>query len=84
MSKVERGKYKTTPDLLTSISEVYGVDMRYFFEDLTVEEGLLLKEEDLSPSVLEEKYDFEVDGKKATAEEIEQAIRLIRYLREQD
>ena len=84
LSKVERGKYKTTPDLLASISEVYHVDMRYFFEDFTVEEGQLLKESDLSPSKLMKEYDFEVDGKKATTEEVEQAIRLIRYLRSQD
>lgn len=84
LSKVERGKYKASPELLSSISEVYNIDMRYFFEDLTVEEGQLLKESDLSPSNLEAKYTFEVDGEVATVDEIQQAIRLIRYLRLQD
>jgi|SRR5690625_363353 len=79
LSKVERGLYEVTVDLIAGISKVYGVDPNYFF--FTEEEESLLSEENLDPSALKDKYDFVVDGEKATDEEIKEAIRLIRYLR---
>lgn len=82
LSKVERGVYKASADLIRMVSEVYEVNPSYFFGDgLTESEGNLLIEEKLDPSDLKKKYHFVVDGVEATDEEIEEAIRLIRLLR---
>lgn len=82
LSKVERGKYGASVDLIKSISEVYNVSPNYFFgEGLTGAEGNLIVEEDLSPSALKEKYEITVDGLEATEDEIKEAVRLIRLLR---
>jgi len=83
LSKIERGIRYPSVDLLKRITNLYMVDPKYFFsEGFTQSEGHLLIEEDLSPSKLKEKYDFVVDGIKATDEEIKEAIRLIRQTRE--
>lgn len=82
LSKVERGKYGASVELIKSISEVYNVSPNYFFgEGLTDAEGHLIVEEDLSPSALKEKYEITVDGLEATEDEIKEAVRLIRMLR---
>lgn len=82
LSKVERGVYRASLDLIKRISEVYDVNPNYFLEeDFTESEGHLLVEDDLSPSALKEKYDFVIDGVEATEEEIQEAIRLIRFMR---
>lgn len=81
LSKVERGKYGASVDLIKSISEVYNVNPNYFFgESITDTEGNIIVE-DLSPSALKEKYDITVDGLEATEDEIKEAVRLIRLLR---
>jgi len=83
LSKVERGVYRASLELIKKISEVYGVNPTYFLgEDFTESEGSLLVEDDLNPSVLKEKYDFIIDGVEATEEEIQEAIRLIRFMRD--
>lgn len=85
LSKIERGEREVTFDLLSKIIDLYGVNPKYFFsEGFTDAEGRLLIEEDLSPSSLKEKYNFEIDGVEATDEEIKEAVRLIRYLRKDE
>ncbi|UAW07768.1 helix-turn-helix transcriptional regulator [Psychrobacillus phage PVJ1] len=82
LSKVERGKYGVSVELIKSISEVYNVNPNYFFgEGLTDAEGNLIVEEDLSPSALKENYSITVDGLEASEDEIKEAVRLIRMLR---
>lgn len=82
LSKVERGKYGVSHELLQSLVDLYGVDPKYFFGgNFTEAEGKVLLEEDLSPSALKEKYHFNVDGTDATEEEIMEAVRLIRLVR---
>lgn len=85
LSKVERGLYGVSIDLLRRISKVYNVNPRYFLgEEFTNTEGNLLVEENLEPSELKEKYKFVVNGVEATEEEIQEAIKLIRYLRSEE
>lgn len=85
LSKVERGTYGASVELLRKIIEVYEVNPKYFFGDgFTESEGNLLMEEILTPSDLKEKYQFVIDGVEATDEEIREAIKLIRYLRSDD
>lgn len=82
LSKVERGKYGVTYDLLDKLVELYGEDPRFFFGgEFTAAEGKVYLEEDLSPSALKEKYHFSVDGTEASEEEIAEAVRLIRLVR---
>lgn len=85
LSKIERGVYRASLDLIKKLCEVYNVNPSYFLEeDFTESEGSLLVENDLKPSALKEKYDFTIDGVAATDTEIKEAIRLIRYLRKDD
>lgn len=84
LSKVERGKYAATVELLNKIIKVYKLSPTYFFgNDFTKSESELLLEENLELSDLKDKYSFVVDGVSATDDEIIEAIRLIRYLREE-
>lgn len=84
LSKVERGIYGASIELIKKIVDVYQVNPAYFFGDnFTESEGNLLVEENLDPSDLRKKYDLKgVDGKEATDEELIEAIRLIRMLRQ--
>lgn len=72
LSKIERGKYGITAELLNEILVVYGVDPNDFFGNV-----LKAPETDLTRS---EKRFF-IDGVEATEREIADAIRLIRYFR---
>lgn len=82
LSKVERGKYGASIELIKSIANVYQVSPNYFFEgNFTDAEGKLLLEEDLTPSALSQKYEITVDGLEASEDEIKEAVRLIRMLR---
>lgn len=81
LSKIERGIYGASIDLLKKIIEVYGVNPGYFFDNYSDAEGKLLLDEKLDPSELKEKFDFVVDGVPATDDEIKEAIKLIRLLR---
>lgn len=82
LSKVERGKYGASVELLNKIIKVYNLDPNYFFgKEFTKSESELLLEENLELSDLNEKYDFVIDGVTATEDEIKEAIKLIRYLR---
>lgn len=82
LSKVERGIYGASIELLKKITDVYQINPGYFFgDDFTESEGNLLIEDNLNPSDLKEKYNFVVDGVLATDDEIKEAIKLIRLLR---
>jgi transcriptional regulator with XRE-family HTH domain len=85
LSKVERGVYGASIDLLRKITEVYDISPNYFFSDsFTESEGSLIIEDDLDPSVLKNKYRFtskDGEGVEATDEEIIEALKLIRLLR---
>lgn len=84
LSKVERGVYRPSTELLENISKVYETSPSYFFDgDFTESEGRLLIDENLDPSDLKKKYNFQVDGVEATEEEILEAIKLIRLLKKQ-
>lgn len=84
VSSYENATTEAENDVLFSIANVLEVSINDLFPavDFTDSEESLLSEENLDPSALKEKYDFVVDGEKATDEEIKEAIRLIRYLRE--
>jgi transcriptional regulator with XRE-family HTH domain len=83
LSKVERGIYGASVDLLKKIAEVYDITPDYFFGvGFTKSEGKLIVEETIDPSDLKKKYKFiDDDGLEATEEEIIEAIKLIRLLR---
>lgn len=72
LSKIERGLYGLTSELLQRIIKVYDVDPRYFLGDNYADTKLL---------PLDKKYKFIIDGVEATEKEIIEAIRLIRYFR---
>jgi transcriptional regulator with XRE-family HTH domain len=85
LSKVERGVYGASIELLKKIAEVYEVSPNYFFsEGFTGTEGSLIIEDNLDPSELRKKYRFvskDGEGVEATDEEIIEALKLIRLLR---
>ncbi|MCG7346403.1 helix-turn-helix domain-containing protein [Sporosarcina sp. ACRSL] len=72
LSKIERGKYGITAELLNDILEIYGVDPNDFF-------GNVLKAPETEASRSEKR--FFIDGVETTEREIADAIRLIRYFR---
>ena len=84
LSKVERGKYRASTELLKRITQVYNLSPLYFGVFFTESESELVLEENLELPDLKKKYHFEVDGVAATDEEIKEAIRLIRFLRSND
>lgn len=83
LSKIERGVYGTSIDILKKIAEVYNVNPNYFFGDnYTESEGELLLEKDLTPNELKKKYNFVLpDGVPATDEEIENMVKYAMALR---
>lgn len=83
ISSYESATNETENDILYSIARVLEVSINEFFPvvEYTKSEESLLSEENLDTSYLNERYEFLVDGVAATSEEVEEAIRLIRYLR---
>jgi transcriptional regulator with XRE-family HTH domain len=84
LSKIERGIYQPSLELLRKIVEVYNVDMSYFFEGdngYTLEENIFMGELDISNEELFKKYDLVLDGKKLSKTELEFLIDVIRKLR---
>jgi transcriptional regulator with XRE-family HTH domain len=84
LSKIERGLYEPSLELLRKIAETYHVDMSYFFEgdnDFTLDEAHFMGELDISGEELLKKYDLVLDGKKLSKSEIEFVIEVIRRLR---
>jgi transcriptional regulator with XRE-family HTH domain len=85
LSKVERGIYRPSLELLQKISEVYRIDIKTFFEDedeySTVESGFLENLE-ITSQDLHTKYSIKLDGEKLTKEELRFVVTVIRNLRE--
>jgi transcriptional regulator with XRE-family HTH domain len=84
LSKIERGIYQPSLEVLRKIAEVYNVDMNYFFEGdngYTSEENILMGELDISHEELLKKYDIILDGKKLSKAELEFVIDIVRKLR---
>lgn len=71
LSKIERGSYGVTPELLNEILKVYNVEPDDFLGRSSV---------DNTPHP-DKKYKFIVDGVETTEREIIEAVRLIRYFR---
>lgn len=83
LSKIERGVYGTSIDILKKIAEVYKVNPNYFFGDnYTESEVEILLEKDLTPDELKKKFNFIMpDGVPATDEEIETMVKYAMALR---
>jgi transcriptional regulator with XRE-family HTH domain len=87
LSKIENGKHKPSIDLLEQIAEYFNVDVSYFFmneellDGFKQEEKNILFERELTPEALSDKYNLNINGRVATKEEIEEAIRYIEALR---
>jgi transcriptional regulator with XRE-family HTH domain len=85
LSKIERGIYQPSLELLKKIANVYNVDMNYFFDDYndyTSDESKFMGELDISShEELLKKYNLVLDGKKLSKKEIEFVIEVIRNLR---
>jgi transcriptional regulator with XRE-family HTH domain len=85
LSKIERGIYQPSLELLKKIANVYNVDMNYFFDDYndyTSDEIKFMGEVDISSNEeLLKKYNLVLDGKKLSKSELEFVIKVIRNLR---
>lgn len=85
LSKVERGVYGASVELLKKIAEVYEVNPNYFFDGaFTESEGNLIISENLDPSALKKKYKFTNENGETievTNDELFHLIKLIRLLR---
>jgi transcriptional regulator with XRE-family HTH domain len=84
LSKIERGIYQPSLELLRKIAEIYNVDMNYFFEGdngYTSEENIFMGELDICHEELLKNYNIMLDGKKLSEEELEFAIEIVRKLR---
>ncbi|KZZ83641.1 MULTISPECIES: helix-turn-helix transcriptional regulator [Bacillaceae] len=85
LSKIERGINQPSLTLLTRIAEVYSKDLNYFVEDekkwYSDSERTLMHELDLASSNVLENFDFYIDGKIITREELEFMLELTRNLR---
>lgn len=83
LSKIERGLYKPSLSLLKKISDVYGVQISYFWDEHTgtSEKISFMEQVDISSEELFEKYHFVLDGKKLSETELNIMIEIIRTLR---
>jgi transcriptional regulator with XRE-family HTH domain len=85
LSKIERGIYTVSTEILEKIAKVYNIDISYFFygedEGFTLNESNVLYSTDLSVESLKENFNLEIDGKPASDEEIEEMIKHIRLYR---
>ena len=75
LSKIERGTYGITRELLQKIIDVYNVSPKYFLGECY---------NDAELPKLDKRYEFIVDGVEATEREIVEAIRLIRHFRSEE
>lgn len=82
LSKVERGVYVASVDLIKRIADIYDVNPNYFFVGLTDPESQLFKDENIELESLKNKYEFVKNSINATDEEIMEAILLIRQIRQ--
>lgn len=87
LSKIERGVYNPSIDLVKKIADVYKVNLEYVLEmsldsDCTASENEFIQDVYLESDELFEKYNFILDEKPATVEEMELVIQMIRKIRE--
>ncbi|MBF7150821.1 helix-turn-helix transcriptional regulator [Bacillus toyonensis] len=86
LSKIERGIYAPSLNLMKKISNVYNVNLHSLLEldqdDDTVNEKDFIHDISLDSKELLQKYNLILDGKPATQEELELVIQIIRKLRE--
>jgi transcriptional regulator with XRE-family HTH domain len=87
LSKIERGIYTPSLNILKKISTIYNIDIQYLIElDEKCEDELNEKEFildiNLNSQELLKKYNLILDGKLATEDEIELVVQIIRKLRE--
>ncbi|MFJ5760230.1 helix-turn-helix domain-containing protein [Neobacillus sp. NPDC093182] len=84
LSKIERGIYQPSLEILKKIAEVYSVSINYFFEECnsyTPDERNFIGELDICNEDLLNKYELVIDGKKLSEKELEFVIEVIRNLR---
>ncbi|MBH0357698.1 helix-turn-helix transcriptional regulator [Bacillus toyonensis] len=86
LSKIERGFYTPSIELLKRISVIYNVNLQYLIEmnsesECTSNEKLFIQDIYLNSDELFQKYNFILDGKQATVEEMELVIQIIRQIR---
>jgi len=87
LSKIENNKSVPSIDMLEQIALFFNVDISYFFVDdallgeFSQGEQQLLFEHELDIEMLLKKYNFKIDGKIATEDEIEEALKYIKALR---
>ncbi|ARV91365.1 transcriptional regulator [Bacillus thuringiensis serovar roskildiensis] len=86
LSKIERGFYTPSIELLKRISIVYNVNLQYLIEmnlesKCTSNENLFIQDIYLDSDELFQKYNFILDGKQATVEEMELVIQIVRQIR---
>nr|WP_277753233.1 helix-turn-helix transcriptional regulator [Metabacillus mangrovi] len=81
LSKIERGINQPSLSLLTKIAAVYSKDLNYFVDQYTDAEKTLLHEMDLSSQNVLSDFNFYIDGKKVSEEELEFMLELTRNLR---
>ncbi|MEC2709746.1 helix-turn-helix transcriptional regulator [Bacillus thuringiensis] len=86
LSKIERGFYTPSIELLKRISVVYNVNLQYLIDmnlesECTRNENLFIEDIYLDSDELFLKYNFILDGKPATVEEMELVIQIVRQIR---
>ncbi|QIW22473.1 helix-turn-helix domain-containing protein [Bacillus thuringiensis] len=87
LSKIERGIYDPSLNLLKKISNIYNVDLQCLLEldqndYCPVDEKDFIHDISLNSKELLKKYNLILDGKPATPDELELIIQIIRKLRE--
>jgi transcriptional regulator with XRE-family HTH domain len=86
LSKIERGIYQPSLELLEKIADIYNVNLTYFFgEDTTytLKENIFkIGEVNLNCEDLLKKYDLMLDGKKLSKTEFKFVTEVIRTLRQ--
>jgi transcriptional regulator with XRE-family HTH domain len=84
LSKIERGIYQPSLELLEKVADIYNVPMTYFFEkdNYTSNEINFIHKVNLNCKDLLKKYDLMLDGKKLSNTEFEFVTNVIRKLRQ--
>ncbi len=85
LSKVERGIYRPSLELIQKISDVYCVDIKTFFEEeseYSPTECDFLGNLEIASEDLKKKYNLKLDGERLTEGEVDFIVSIIRNLRE--
>ncbi|MFX3625057.1 MAG: helix-turn-helix domain-containing protein [Ectobacillus sp.] len=85
LSKIERGIYTPSLNLLKKIADVYGVEITHFLEtendSYTPQEKCFMQDLNLESEEILKRYNLILDGKKITKEEMEFMLDIVRKLR---